>query len=141
MAKGQIVKSELERLFPDRELPTSAGMVILRPFPIQKFPGVIRLFKKYFDGNESLEISSLLSLLETDEAAADLNWLLSASTNQSPDFFADLGGEEYLNLIEQWWEINSSFFAQRVLPLVQRVMAGVTVPTPAPAAGPEPANS
>jgi hypothetical protein len=123
-------KTELERLFPEQIVTTDKGDVIMSPLRIQNFPGVIRMIRRYFPsetGEIFLDFNKLLELLAEDQSAQDVTWLLSISTDKDPDWLLEVSGEDYLNLLQTWWEINKDFFQKKVLPLFQEITGGKLV--------------
>lgn len=119
------VVSELEVLFPERQIETSLGAVEVLPFKFGQLPKVLAIASKYFE-LLAVNTDTLATILQAgDEALNDLALLTFFATGKERDWLDRLPADEALNLFFKVLEVNSDFFVRGVRQGADKITARV----------------
>lgn len=117
---------ELNTLFPIPQVVTINGVTLsLTPFKLGELPKVFRtiepITKLIVDamGSSDTQIDSLVKVIV--QGGDNILDLLAVGSRQSREWVDQLETDQGIQLLLAILEINSSFFVQRVLPLITKV--------------------
>ncbi|OYV99038.1 MAG: hypothetical protein B7Z62_02045 [Deltaproteobacteria bacterium 37-65-8] len=132
--------SDLETLFPDREITVGGTSLTVSPFPFGKMPKVMALAKPIvkalgdagimaINENGTIGVNSSWPLHIVDlfaDAGEDLIALVAFLTGQPRDWFDTLGQDDGIALTKKVFEVNADFFVKKVLPMLGLSFAPAT---------------
>lgn len=127
--------SELNTLFPGKEINLSSGEVItIKPFTFGQLPKAIKLGQKigglladlYKQGKFQDSSNSAANLmLILSEGGEDLLSLIGLGINKPREWFDELQGDDGLNLTIAFLEVNIDFFTKKMMPQLLEAMQKV----------------
>jgi hypothetical protein len=135
--------SDLDKLFPGREVTVGGQTIALRPFYFGELPKAVRLLRPVTEAVRGAGIASfdgqtfglaadwplLLPKLMDEGGEALLDFVAFAS-HQPREWFDTLAADEGIALTKAVFEVNGDFFVQKIAPLM-----GMAVAPQAPATG------
>lgn len=124
--------SEIQTLFPGKEVTLSTGETItIKPFTFGQLPKALKLSQKigqaladsYNAGKLSdakVAVSAAIEVLA--EGGEEIIELVGLATGKPRAWFDTVPGEDTLDILNAFIEVNKDFFTQKVLPKVMGLM-------------------
>lgn len=114
---------DLQVLFPDRELTVAGETLTIRPFTARQWPKVLGIFQKLqpmlFAGeDQTVDVLAIFAA-----GADDLYSALAIAAHKSLEWFDDVPMDDAIRLFSLVLEINQSFFAERIAPILPDLLA------------------
>ena len=120
-------KSDIETIFPGKEVKIGSETVLVKPFKFGELPKVMKLMNKLSgpvmtaqSAGQAIDSTMLFGLLA--DGSEDLISLISSSSGLSVQTINQLQPDEGIELLVAFIEVNGSFFVQKVLPLIKTIV-------------------
>lgn len=133
--------NDLEVLFPDREIVIGAETLTIKPFTARQWPKVIGVFQKLQPLLQPKDGGQVELLTVFAEGADDLYMALGIAAHKPLEWFDDVQMDDAIRLFSLVLEINQTFFADRIAPMLPDLMARFGLQPAAQADGAEPLPS
>ena len=120
--------SEIQTLFPGKEVTISTGETItIKPFTFGQLPEALKLSQKigqalasaYNEGkltDAKVAVTSALEVLA--DGGEDIIKLVMLATGKKRDWFDTVPGEDTIDILNAFVEVNKDFFIQKIMPKV-----------------------
>lgn len=114
---------DLEVLFPDREIVVGGEPLTIKPYTARQWPKVLGIFQKLRpmlaegDG-QSLDILAIFAA-----GADDLYMALGIAAHKPLEWFDEIPMDDAIKLFSLVLEINQTFFAERIAPMLPDLLA------------------
>ena len=115
--------SDLQTIFPGKDIQISGQTVTVKPFTFGQLPKVMKLINKLSavqTGSGNIDTNMLLGLLA--EGSDDLVDLIASSSGLSAQTINLLQPDEGIELLAAFLEVNGDFFVQKVLPIIKKLV-------------------
>lgn len=116
--------SDIQTIFPGKDIQISGETVTVKPFTFGQLPKVMKLMNKLsapvMAAEGKVDTNMLFGLLA--EGSDDLVQLISSSSGLSIQTINMLQPDEGIELLAAFVEVNGNFFVQKVLPLIQKLV-------------------
>ena len=132
---------DLDVLFPDREIVVGGETLTIKPFTARQWPKVIGIFQK---------LQPLLTAGDGDKVdmlgifaagADDLYVALGIAAHKPLEWFDEVQMDDAIRLFSLVLEINQTFFAERIAPMLPALLARFGLQAAKPEDGGEPSPS
>lgn len=115
---------ELQVLFPDRELIVAGETLTIKPFTARQWPQVIAVFQKLQPLLQPKDADGTVDILSIFAAGADdLYRALGIAAGKPLEWFDGVQMDDAIRLFSLVLEINQSFFAERIAPMLPDLLA------------------
>lgn len=124
--------TDIETLFPGKEITLSTGETItIKPFTFGQLPKALKLSQKvaqllansYNEGkltDSKVAVANVIEIL--GESGEDIILLIGMSANKDRAWFDTVPGEDTIDILNAFIEINMDFFTQKVMPKVSSLI-------------------
>lgn len=114
---------DLQVLFPDREIVVAGESLTIRPFTARQWPKVLNIFQKLQpmlagEDGQSVDILAIFAA-----GADDLYSALGIAAGKPLDWFDTVPMDDAIKLFQLVLEVNQSFFAERIAPILPDLLA------------------
>ena len=124
--------SEMQTLFPGKELTLSTGeKITIKPFTFGQLPKALKLSQKigqalanaYNEGkltDSKVAVTSALEVLA--DGGEDIIELVGLATGKKREWFDTVPGEDTIDILNAFVEVNKDFFIQKIMPKVMGML-------------------
>lgn len=120
--------SEIQTLFPGKEVTISTGETItIKPFTFGQLPKALKLSQKigqslasaYNDGKLTDSKQAITSAIEClADGGEEIIELVMLATGKPRTWFDTVPGEDTIDILNAFVEVNKDFFTQKIIPKV-----------------------
>lgn len=132
---------DLDVLFPDREIVVGGETITIKPFTARQWPKVIGVFKKLQPLLTAGEGETVDMLGIFAAGADDLYTALGIAAHKPMEWFDEVQMDDAIRLFSLVLEINQTFFAERIAPMLPDLLARFGLQPAKPEDGGEPLPS
>lgn len=113
--------SDLDVLFPNREIEIAGEMIKISPYKFKHLPKVMDMLEKISEstqGKITMQAMLIAALKKFSEESFEfIGW----SLNKKKEWVEELNLKDATLILTTLWEVNRDFFVQEVLPLLEEV--------------------